>query len=281
MATSTISVCRVVNPSKRCFSIRSRLRGLGSMWYKEMLAVQRALIAFVIVVALISAFNAWGPSESGGIMLSQALEASCLFAIVLALVIGTSLGRELGTIARSALLRPMSRERYAWSVFAVDLLALAVAYIAASAAITGFLEIAHGFAPMDFSGVTPTTAVIFPLVAICAFYGVTAVCAVMTRGALGGAILLGPICLALWIGAAVYVWGAAPLLRILCLVNPAMYFAAAINAIERQAHPELASPALRGDFYASLSVGADTAILFCIAAATLLFTAFLWRRAEA
>ncbi len=167
------------------------------------------------------------------------------------------------------------------SVFAVDLLALAVAYISASVAIVGFFQIAHGFAPIDFSGVTPMTAVVFPFAAICAFYGVTAVCGVIMRGAVGGAILLGPICLALWIGAAVYVWGAASFFRILCLFNPAMYFAAAINAIERQAHPELASPALRGDFYASLSVGADTAILFCIAAATLLFTALLWQRAEA
>ena len=251
------------------------------MWYKEMLAVRRALVVFVVVVALIGSFNAWGPRESGGIMLSQALEAACLFTIVLALIIGTSLGRELGTLARAALLRPASRERYAWSVFAVDMLALAIAYGAASVAIVGFFEIAHGFAPMDFAGVTILTAVVFPLAALYAFYGLTALCGVVTRGALGGAIALGPICLALWIGAAVYAWGAASLFRILCLIDPAMYFASAVNAIERRAHPVLTAPALRGDFYATLSVGADTAILLCIAASTLLVAALLWRSAEA
>jgi hypothetical protein len=250
------------------------------MWYKEALAMRRALIVYAIVVVVIAALNAWGAGDSGGIYVSQAFDAGSFFGIILALVVGTSLGSERGAQARSALLRPASRERYAWTVFAVDLLALAVAYLLGTGIFTGAYQAAHGFPPMDLSGVTVMTAVILPLAAIFAFYGLASACAVATRAAPASSILVGPICLALWVGAEIYAWPAARIFRVLCFANPLMYVAAAVARIERVAHPATIAAASGGDFYAALPVAADAGVLLAIAAVALLVATFLWKRAE-
>jgi hypothetical protein len=250
------------------------------VWYKEVLGVRRSLLVYVIVVALVGVFNAWGAGDSGGIILSQALEVSCFAAIVLALVVGTSLGRELSTQARSALMRPTSRERYAWTIFAVDLAAATIAYVAAAVIVVGTFQAAHGFASMDLRGVTPLSAIVLPLAAIFAFYGVTAACALATRGAVVTAVLLGPTLLALWVGAEIYKWPAAAFFRVFSLANPLIYLAAAITRIEHDAHPDLA-PGIGTSSYAVLSVSTDATILLVIAIVTLALATFLWRRAEA
>jgi hypothetical protein len=130
------------------------------------------------------------------------------------------------------------------------------------------------------TGVTVTTAVILPLAAIFAFYGLTAACSVATRAALATSILVGPICLAVWVGAEIYAWPAATFFRIISFVNPAIYLAAAIAKIERTAHPATISPATGGDLYARLPVGADSAMLVGIALVALVIAALLWKRAE-
>jgi hypothetical protein len=250
------------------------------MWYKEALAMRRALVVFAIVVAVLGALNAWGAGDSGGIYLSQALDVACFAAIVLALVVGTHLGSERGAQARLALLRPVPRERYAWTIFVVDMVALVVAYGLGVLFIAGTYEAAHGFAPMDFHGVTATTAVLLPLAAIFAFYGLTALCAVAARGALAVSLLVGPVCLVVWVGGAIYRWPAAQAFRLVCIVNPLMYLASAIARIEDAAHPTPGSTASGGGFYAALPVGVDCAMLLAIAAIALLIATFLWKRAE-
>jgi hypothetical protein len=250
------------------------------MWYREVLSVRRSVLMFAIVVAVLGAFNAWGAGDSGGIILSEALDLACFATIVLTLVVGTNLGRELGTLAGAVLMRPAPRERYACTVFAVDLIALALAYLAASVAVVGPYEIAHGLAPMDARGVTMLTAIVLPLCAVFAFYGLTVACGVASRGALGAAILVGPVCLALWVGAAIYAWPITWLFRIVCVANPLIYLASAVNAIERAAHPALVSSTHDSSFYAGLTVGTDATILFAIGAVALLLATLLWKRAE-
>ncbi len=95
------------------------------MWYKEALAMRRALIVYAIVIAAIAVLNAWGAGDEGGIYLTQAmLVVAALTTSILALITGNSLGSERGDMARTALLRPISRGGYAWTVFAVDIAAL-------------------------------------------------------------------------------------------------------------------------------------------------------------
>jgi hypothetical protein len=250
------------------------------MWYKEALAMRRPLIVYAIVVATIAALNAWGAGDSGSIYVSQAIDVGCFFAIVLALVVGSNLGRERGAQAGSALLRPVSRERYAWTVLGVGMFALVVAYFAGIVIFVGTYQVAHGLPPMDMRGVTVITAIFLPLGAILAFYGLAAACAVATRAAVAWSILLGPICLVLWVGAEIYAWPAGKVFRVLCFVNPLIYVAAAIAQIERQAHPATIAAANGSDYYAALSTGVDSIALFVIAAIALHAAAYLWKHAE-
>jgi hypothetical protein len=133
------------------------------MWYREALAVRRSLIVYAIVIVAIGAFNAWGAGDSGGIYLSQAIAVATVAASILALVVGTSLGSELGETAHSALMRPISRAGYAWTVFAVNVIALVIAYLGGLVIFVGTYEAAHGLAPIDLRGVSALTAAALPV----------------------------------------------------------------------------------------------------------------------
>lgn len=250
------------------------------MWYKEALAVRRALIVFGLVVAALGVFNAWGAGDTGGIYMSQAVFAATLVTCMLALIVGASLGRERATLARSALLRPIAREAYAWTVFAVDVAALLVAYAVSLFLIAGTYELAHGLAAMDMRGITPMTLLILPFGAIVATYGITEVCGITSRGNATVTVAIGPVFIALWLGAAVYGWGVARLFQVLCLLNPLMYLATAFEHVELYAHPGTVG-SLRNGVYDALPVSADTTILLAIALASLIVATLAWKRAEA
>ncbi len=153
------------------------------MWYKEALSTRRALVAYAIVIGAIAMLNAWAAGDEGGIYVTQAtLGAGAVTTSILALFVGTSLGAERRDMARTALLRPISRERYAWTVFGVDIAALCVAYIGAAVIIIATFQAAHGFPPMDRHGVSLLTCVVLPLGAVLAWYGLTTACSVTSRG---------------------------------------------------------------------------------------------------
>lgn len=212
------------------------------MWYKEALAMRRALVVYAIVIGVIAVLNAWGAGDEGGIYLTQAtLGVAVVTTSILALIAGNSLGNECGDMARTALLRPISRGGYAWTVFAVDIAALFVAYVGAAAIVIATFQAAHGFAPMDLHGVSLLTCVVLPFGAVLAWYGLTTVCSVTSRGSRVVAVLIGPISYVLWLGATAEVRNVAKSFQVLCVVNPLMYLTAAAERVERQAHPNTLS----------------------------------------
>ena len=248
------------------------------MWYKEFLAVRRPLAAYAIVIALVSVFNAWGAGDNGGIILSQAIAVSTGATSILALVLGTHLENERTKSGRSALLRPISRAGYAVTVFTVDAIALAVAYTGTVLLIAGIYEAAHHFAAVDTRGVSLLNSLALPVGAIAAWYAISTACGVGFRSKAAN-VLVGPISLALWCGAAVYTWHAAAVFRLLCIVNPIAYFIAAVGRIEQTAHPGMVGQA-GGGFYNALPIGTDTAVLFLLAAAGFVLATLAWKRAE-
>jgi len=251
------------------------------MWYKEALSTRRALVAYAIVIGAIAMLNAWAAGDEGGIYVTQAtLGAGAVTTSILALFVGTSLGAERRDMARTALLRPISRERYAWTVFGVDIAALCVAYIGAAVIIIATFQAAHGFPPMDRHGVSLLTCVVLPLGAVLAWYGLTTACSVTSRGSRVVAVLIGPVCYVLWLGATAQVRQVAKAFQALCVVNPMMYLMAAIERVERQAHPNTLSLHDSG-FYGMLPLAADATILYAIGIGALLVATLAWKRAEA
>lgn len=249
------------------------------MWYRELLADRRALIIYAIVMIIAGAFNAWGAGDSGGIYLSQAVAIAAVAACVFALVIGMHLGNERKNTAHFTFVRPISRSGYAWTVFAVDIGSVAVAYIVGLAALVLPYQLAHGFPAPDLHGISPLTAAILPFAGAFAWYGIATLTGVATRGARSAAVLLGPVALALWCGAVIYPWHAANVFRALSIINPLMYLFVGFQHIERAAHPQYAgSP---NGFYDALPVGADASILLIIGMSALLAATFAWQRAEA
>jgi hypothetical protein len=250
------------------------------MWFRETLAMRRVLIVYTIVIAAIAALNAWGAGDAGGIYFTQAtLGAAGVSASVLAIFVGNRLGRERGKMATSALLRPISREGYAWTIFAVDSATLVLAYTIAATLIVGTYQAAHGFPPLDLRGASLLTCVILPLGGVFAFYGLMTVCSVLTRGSRFVAILVGPLTWILYLAANVQVHAIARPFQLVGIINPTMYLMAAIANVEASAHPGTMKLQETGVF-GVLPLSLDATILYSIALSSLLLATLSWKRAE-